>query len=146
MREAQTLPLHTSVHDDTLLWSLLVFHLQIPVPPPIPLSSTHSHCHHLQMPGLPLPCHLLLTPHRPILSCYDTPPSASEINYLGCPDFSQRWLCVQILLLRAELTTATLLLPRATKPPQKRLKPMTQLTRSQQPRVASAGIAFHTEM
>lgn len=78
-------------------------------------------------------CHLTLTPHRPVPSCYDMPHSALEINYLGCPDFKARWLCVR---LWAALAAATVLLVRAIKPPQKWPKPMTQLPRRQRPRVS----------
>jgi len=31
-----------------------------------PSASAHPHCHRLQMPGLLLPCHHPLTPHRPV--------------------------------------------------------------------------------
>ncbi|XP_064921875.1 uncharacterized protein LOC110361570 [Columba livia] len=61
------------------------------------------------------------------------PHSALEINYLGCPDFKARWLCV---CLWAALAATTVLLVRAIKPPHKWLKPMTQLPRRQRPRVS----------
>lgn len=107
------------------------------VPLPVPPCSHRPHRPRWQVPGPLLPCHRPLAPHPPGPSCYDTPPSASEINYLGCPDFSVRWLRVWVPagwptpLLRAALTATTLLLLGALSPPQKWPKPMAGLTRRQ---------------
>lgn len=126
-RGVKTLPWYTSVQATHSLWSLL-FILSCPSLP----ASPRPHHPHQQVPG-PLFRHLTLTPHHPVPSCYDMPHSALEINYLGCPDFKARWLCV---CLWAALAAATVLLVRAIKPPHKWLKPMTQLPRRQRPRVS----------
>lgn len=113
---------------DTLLVVIAVYFVM-----PIPLRFTSSPSPSPAGARAAVPCHLMLTPHHPVPSCYDMPHSALEINYLGCPDFKARWLCV---CLWAALAATTVLLVRAIKPPHKWLKPMTQLPRRQRPRVS----------